>query len=355
MDGSLIIKPCTQAEIDFYQAAQGKEHEDLRDYMPDFVGVLALSQDQTVPANGVGPGLRVHDKVPDVLAAHAPEGWLPSNVEALLLDDPTSPKRTSWKPSGGKKLDTPTAIVLENVASGFVHPNILDIKLGARLWADDAPDSKRRKLDEVASETTSGSLGFRIAGMKKWVGELSQEQKERYEDSERGIVYKDGYLCYNKLYGRSLQDHNVKDGIMEYFGGLRRDGSKIIFKRSTILDIARRVKEELEIMHHALSKEETRMYSASILIVHEGDEEFLSKDLNRYVKMVEGEGFVKKSEEEGDDDGEEDTKLLDVRLIDFAHAAFTPGEGQDENVLEGVSSVVSIFDEIVGLASKHDG
>jgi inositol-polyphosphate multikinase len=345
MDGSIIVKPCTQAEIDFYQAAQSTKHRDLSAHMPAFMGVLALSQDQTVPANGVGPALQVHEKVPPELAAHVPKGWLPShvaaNVPAVSIDDPISSKRTSWKPSGGKKLDTPTAIVLENVAYKVRHPNILDIKLGSRLWADDAPEAKRRKLDEDSKNTTSGSLGFRIAGMKVWVGELSNEDQAKSEDKERGIEYEDGYLCYNKLYGRSFEARSVREAFVDYFGGMKyHEDGRSIFKRDSILHITARISEELENIRRVFKDEEVRMYSASILIVHEGDEEWLMSDLAKDVKK----------EDDEDSDDEEPAKLVDVRLIDFAHAAFVPGEGEDENVLRGVSSVIRVLSELQQVA-----
>lgn len=328
------------------------------------MGVLALSPNQTAPANGVGPALQVHQEVPSTISSHVPQGWLPSNLAPRSLPSPISSKRTSWKPSGGKKLDTPTAIVLENLATGFHHPNILDVKLGSRLWADDAPEAKRRKLDDVANETTSGSLGFRIAGMKTWVGRVKDGSS--LENKDKGIEYKDGYLCYNKNYGRSFGSHDVKDGFVEYFGGQvepRNGLSKL--KRYKIDNVIRLVLRELENIRFTLREEESRMYSASILIIFEGDESGIDAAIQGesdntaqadIMRRVE-EGTITEEDIDGlpdSDDDEEDAefpKLYDVRLIDFAHANFTPGAGADTNVLQGVDSLIRIFKDLEELAT----
>ncbi|KAI5279707.1 hypothetical protein KEM52_004295 [Ascosphaera acerosa] len=47
-----------------------------------------------------------------------------------------------------------------------------------------------------------------------------------------------------------------------------------------------------------------------------------------------------------DEDEEEPPKVLEVRLIDFAHAAWTPGQGPDENVLHGLRNVAGFFEAI---------
>ncbi len=64
------------------------------------------------------------------------------------------------KPNKTRKIATDKAVVLENAAFGYTRPNILDAKLGSRLWADDAPLEKKQRFDKIASETTSGSLEF---------------------------------------------------------------------------------------------------------------------------------------------------------------------------------------------------
>jgi 1D-myo-inositol-tetrakisphosphate 5-kinase/inositol-polyphosphate multikinase len=54
------------------------------------------------------------------------------------------------------------------------------------------------------------------------------------------------------------------------------------------------------------------------------------------------------NDEEDDEDEEyELPKLATVKLIDFAHAKWTPGQGPDENVLQGVRSTVKILTDLI--------
>jgi len=339
--GSLVIKPCTQAEIDFYESA--KDHEHFRAHMPTYMGALTLNQDQSDTSS------------------------LPPISELLSLalpgaSTPVAAKRASWKPSGGKKLDTGLAIVLENVAAAFTHPNILDVKLGARLWADDAPASKRRRLDDTSKETTSGSLGFRIAGMKLWIDKEQSADTTRTAGQDAQIEIKDGYRVYNTHYGRAFTTTAVKEGFAEYLGGVAVDAAgKKQLKRIRGKLIASRMIRELENMQYVLEHEESRMYSSSILMVYEGDEQALEEALRgeEMRETAEKENSARaedddedvdegEREEEGEDEEEEEApKVLDVRLIDFAHATWTPGLGPDENMLNGLRNVIRILRELV--------
>lgn len=273
---------------------------------------------------------------------------------------------------------------------------MLDVKLGARLWADDAPPSKRTKLDAVSKETTSSSLGCRIAGMKVWTGENGEEDEGaltdpyaiKYEgaEGEKGeVIEKGGYRRYDKWYGRSFNEGNVKQGFQTFLAGAKTgnvDRSKLV---------ARRLADELRNVQAVLESEESRMYSSSVLVVYEGDPEAMELALEEEKKL---EGRRKKEIEEDeddeeevdleipqeglelvdvqlgdgmpqkainisidpqaaqmptdldDDDEEETPKVHDLRLIDFAHAKWTPGQGPDENVLKGIRSLVKIFEEL---------
>ena len=43
---------------------------------------------------------------------------------------------------------------------------MIDIKLGRILYDKDTSEEKRLRMEQVSSDTTSGSLGFRICGMQ---------------------------------------------------------------------------------------------------------------------------------------------------------------------------------------------
>jgi 1D-myo-inositol-tetrakisphosphate 5-kinase/inositol-polyphosphate multikinase len=231
-------------------------------------------------------------------------------------------------------IKTNLAIVLENIASGFSQPNILDVKIGSRLWADDAPLLKRQKLDKVASETTSGSLGYRIAGMKTWHG---PEQD---------------YLKYDKFYGRGFSVGTVKEGWRKYFlpdGGDGKTGGGVTCRSSR--RIIKRCLGDLRGLLEVMAKEESRMYSASLLFVYEGDGAVLEQKFikekeifEQFEKNENGVSEEQAAEEEDDNSDSEETlgqpKIQAVKVIDFAHATWTPGAGPDENFLRGIRHVI---------------
>lgn len=268
----------------------------------------------------------------------------------------------------------------------------MDVKLGSRLWADDAPPAKRAKLDAVAQETTSASCGFRIAGMKVWQGK--KVAVENGDEDKVGQLDKDGYRCYDKWYGRKFMKENVHKGFEEFlalgaYDSYEKNNEEAKYRtkkgdRGRFL--AKRLAREVRCIKLVLEQEESRMYSASILIVYEGDPEALEiaieddrrrEDERREQELskrhvsngtVVGNGHndaenVHLTQDEDSDEAEEDDfddddddedeeeeldipKVHDVRLIDFAHAGWTPGEGPDQNALQGVRSVLKILDDI---------
>ncbi|KKY18673.1 putative arginine metabolism regulation protein iii [Phaeomoniella chlamydospora] len=377
--GELIFKPCTQSEVDFYESAA--DHTAFHKHIPVHVGALTLrshmpdlSAIQQASSSGT-PSLAassIPEETPIMSSSLTPE--MSKNIMPLMAPPPSQ----GWVPSGGKRIDSGLLIALENVAYGFERPNILDVKLGARLWADDAPPAKRAKLDAVSKETTSSSLGFRIAGMKVWknADAADKEAPTSLTTYDGNVFDKDGYRCYNKNYGRMFNDDDVKNGFETYFYGLAgidRSRSKAIIERMLI---------DLRDIERVLTAEESRMYSSSILMVYEGDPKALNAALeieHRRLSQpanpkagimieepaavealsnitdsvqpssshVNDENNIADDEEENEDEEDAGPKVYDVRMIDFAHASWTPGQGPDENVLKGIRNVIRILQGIL--------
>lgn len=256
-----------------------------------------------------------------------------------------------WAPSNGNKIQTDLAIVLENVAHGYNKPNILDVKLGARLWDDEAPKSKRVKLDKVSSETTSGPLGFRIAGMRTYQGAPANGHSD---------ITPDGYKLYDKMYGRTFSVKNVSEGFRDYF--LLDKETK---PRGPIRKIIKRFIEDLKELQDVIANGESRMYSASLLFVYEGKQDTLVDAFTSEKDIIESMGRQSSTTmgtEIGphatvpnviDDDDAEDEQpkfppIQSLKLIDFAHAKWTPGAGADENILHGMRNVIKHLSEIIG-------
>lgn len=304
--------------------------------------------------------MRLRDEQDTALAA----GLIPTRVgpdhepadASLLLN--TINADQLWVPTGGGRIDADEAVVLDNVAAGFKKPNILDVKLGARLWADDAPPAKRAKLDKLADETTSRPLGLRIAGMKTWQGPAV---------AGNGVVKQDGYRTYDKSYGKSLKANEIHQAFRTYFltenAGITRVHAKKVIKRFI---------RDLQQFQDVLEDEESRMYSSSLLFVYEGDGNALeeafdderneerrrfeaARDRNVQVDNEEECDAYQNQADANDEDVDEDEdseevewpKVQAMKLIDFAHASWTPGQGPDLNLLRGVENLIKIFGELV--------
>jgi 1D-myo-inositol-tetrakisphosphate 5-kinase/inositol-polyphosphate multikinase len=123
------------------------------------------------------------------------------------------------------------------------------------------------------------------------------------------------------------------------------------------------------------------MYSASLLFIFEGDGASLDAAIEENNEIMDRQsaesytcppvsrsnmsldsrmdsGIALDADDDFDyeDNDEDDDELrlpqiYTLKLIDFAHANFTPGQGPDENILLGVRSLLRIFKE---MASEDD-
>ncbi|KAK0726341.1 hypothetical protein B0T21DRAFT_371408 [Apiosordaria backusii] len=380
-EGELFIKPCVQQEIDFYEKAF-KDHPAFADLMPEYLGTLVLNDasdvhdiEEQIPAAVEHMTQHFKEEAVRMAKQHVADV---AAAEAAKAAAETQPKdNIKWKPNKSRKIATDKSVVLENAAYGFKRPNILDAKLGQRLWADDAPLEKRQRFDEITKVTTNGSHGFRIAGMRVYKGGDNPEEWDQ-----------EGYKVYNKDHGRLVVN---KDNIVQEIG-------KFIFNPRANIDedLGRAVAEafvnDLKRVEQVLASSETRMYSASLLFTFEGDGDALREAIEQQTPttppkeatkkepiplasrvdsgiVMDGdgeiilptghgaglngviEGDVKVLELAGDDEDDDEDfaslpKIYSLKLIDFAHATWVPGQGPDENSLFGVRSLIKIFEEL---------
>lgn len=277
---------------------------------------------------------------------------LVSDAHSATQDPPAERSKSAttsaadWTPSLGKTINTSTAIVLSNLTHGFQHPNVLDIKLGARLWGDDAPLAKRQRLDAVAASNTSSTLGFRIAGMKVWQGREATSTKKAGEVD----VDAEGYKNYGKEYGRGFKStEDIRRAFEEFLFVDSAGVTKELANKVVV-----RLLNDITGLEAVLKGQESRMYSASILFVYEGDGKVLQKELEMEEDIRHEQRHSKSTEDDDDEaedneDGEDDDvgpHTAVAKLIDFAHATWVPGQGPDENALQGVRSVLDILKHI---------
>lgn len=349
-DGKLFIKPCVQAEIDFYESAK-RDYPDLAALMPTFMGTLMLTSPTDQPSDAVTGVISESGNVKiskEEIAASVAEQVTVAAAAAAVGAGPEAAK-PEWVPTKGGKIKTNTAVVLGNSAYGFKKPNILDVKLGVRLWADDAAEAKKVKFDKITEETTHKKFGFRIAGMRVYKG---SDDPSQLDD--------EGYKSYDKDYGRNL----VNDA------NLTTEIRKFVYNSTAGIDeelgqaVCKAFATTVQGIEEVLSRHETRMYSASLLFLFEGDGEALRAAIQKNNEIAEAVSTKERSAAKRVDSGivldedeldDELAEMMDalpptfaVKLIDFAHATWEPGQGPDENMLKGVRSIKDIFQGLAG-------
>lgn len=441
LDGELFVKPCHQHEIDFYESAEN-EHPDFYRWMPQHFGTLHLNAATEIADlnQQLGPavaGLMTEHLKEEVvefahtsLATDSPASATSATstpapaTPAEPAGDPAKQQQQSpalvniaspWAPGRNTKLKTETSIVLDNAAYGFRAPNIMDCKLGTRLWADDAPAEKKKRFDAIAAETTHRSHGFRVAGMRTYMGSADPAKLDA-----------EGYRKYDKDWGRvTVRPHNIVESMRHFIfnpaAGVADEDARFVCDLFL---------EDLKEVERMLLREESRMYSASLLFVVEGDGEALAlaireakaaaaaaaaaavvvvaeqenggrlrkaaktseaqkcpnfsstrvdsgigmgdDDLEEHTEGVKvsvaellaGGGAIDHDSDDSDNDADSDDdhggggkrpkerKIYSLRLIDFAHAEWVPGQGPDENVLFGIRSLIDIFRQMAQSPAK---
>lgn len=311
----IFAKKTTAQEFDFYEAImdcdRGRMEKEsdlgvgdlLTDWMPSFYGSLTKNADAL--------DQQVEELVQGILEIRT------ADAVSLVVAD------------GEKKY-----LVLSNLYRGFESPSILDIKLGSVLTDEHATPEKAERLKKVSESTTSGSLSFRICGMKIYSETPDIVLPESLSELKQHVSFSDNYLCFNKQFGRGLCKGNVADAI------------KLFISYSVSPEIAKHYYaiywKRLTLLYNCLLDYEVRIISGSLLFILEND--ISEEDL-------ECDQLVYEEDDDNDDnETDEDTcKISTLNLIDFAHAKLVPGQGPDENLLRGIENLKDIFEELKDL------
>ena len=155
-DGSLIIKPCLPAELDFYNSiATDDRLAPLRPFVPKMYGTLkqidASKAEKFSTPNAENQAALVQSLL-------SPEGEEKETDECIL--------RTQFRLVSDLGYSSLQSIVLENITNAFSKPATLDIKLGTVLYDDSATPEKREQMIKAAASTTSLETGVRLTGFQ---------------------------------------------------------------------------------------------------------------------------------------------------------------------------------------------
>mmetsp|Transcript_5955 Transcript_5955/g.7253 ORF Transcript_5955/g.7253 Transcript_5955/m.7253 type:complete len:399 (+) Transcript_5955:102-1298(+) len=288
-----VCKPIQKNELEFYKHIQAKIPE-LVPFVPKYLGVLDMEYEQLPPtpqkfefsqsqANTTefnhfnSWGLRCHQKKKQALKRR-------SVIKYIRLEDLTLP---------------------------FSRPNILDLKIGTRVYGvNDDPEKVRRKMRKSAL-TTSKSLGLRLCGMQV------------YNSID------DGYKFRDKFFGRDLDNGGFEKCIKEFFSS--QDGKLRI---SVMENLIQRIEELLKVVAEQKS---FQFFSSSLLFICEG---CLTSDQKRLHGNVKNDNYQR----------------IDLRFIDFAQAARdTERKGVDDGFLLGLRNIVKIMRGLINFSRKGVG
>ncbi|KAJ2715626.1 hypothetical protein H4R19_001094 [Coemansia spiralis] len=191
-------------------------------------------------------------------------------------------------------------VCLENLVHGFEQPCIMDVKIGRRIWDLDATEAKRAHMMELASRRTTGTIGVALCGMKL-----------------------DGEPAVDRAWCRGLTDATLAEAFSRFFAPAEANVSAE--HRAYIIG---QFILEVEELLAAVEKVEVRMYASSLLFVYDA-----SRARSEQV-LAGGSG--------------QGGGLLDLRAIDFAHSHWLPGQGRDDNYIDGLRSVLQILRSLTG-------
>lgn len=193
-------------------------------------------------------------------------------------------------------------MLLENLTSKFKFPCVLDVKVGTRLYDDNADAKKRERCNAKAASTTTMALGVRICGMQVYNPKSGK------------------YLCQDKYHGRSLTPKTISEALRQYFE--LNSGNPLVSSRSR--DIIFGFVERIQKLQQVVTNQKgMRFYSSSLLLMYDGDPS-------------------------------NDSPNIDIRMIDFAHTTFssknsplTENERPDEGYLFGLKNLETRLSALV--------
>lgn len=387
-NGTVFAKLTNQQEIDFYHQTQILDEgsvdnsplgSHLSDWMPVYMGTLTKGD-----ITNVVPNSFVLDQPPlphlsriEPIQSFPPSKSIGEAIGRAVGSAGSAGSVTSVRSVGSAiSSNTPVTseeqkyIVLQNLYHGFSKPSILDIKLGKVLYDETASPEKKQRLTDVSNSTTSGSLGFRICGMKCYHSLIERPSStidlpSIFPGINETITVvpelstQTVYLEVDKQFGRSLDISNVKEGLLFFFKSTQ-------LSKELVLKLVQNFKLRLQVLYNCLLDSSTKMISSSLLFIYENDSakwakvESSPEHYHAFDPLLRDDFLDSGSEDEMDYDDDDTEGYIDksndsttrykaplssLNIIDFAHSKYVDFP-YDENVVEGFLNLINIFEEM---------
>jgi hypothetical protein len=198
-------------------------------------------------------------------------------------------------------------IVLDDLTHGYMHPCVMDLKLGTKQYTVDTPHEKRKKRKVKAVATTSARLGFRLGGVRVYKSSLKE-------------------WCVKKSsYGKRLTERTFEEALHFYFN----DGKRL--RTELIPRFIDKLKQLLKAMEtHSTCFD---FIASSVLLIYEG--------------APYSKGSLSAESRGG---------RLDVKLIDFDHTVIkseNPALAKsDSGAAYGIRNLIKMLEVLLFSSSK---
>eukprot|EP00924_Labyrinthula_sp_SR-Ha-C_P005354 maker-scaffold_1-snap-gene-29.47-mRNA-1 protein AED:0.00 eAED:0.00 QI:201/1/1/1/1/1/2/362/377 len=194
-----------------------------------------------------------------------------------------------------KKPENLVYLVLENVTYNLKRPHVMDLKMGTQQYGSFESAKKKKSKELRCKNTTSSSLGLRIAGVQMYCD--TKYLDEGIESGSTSLVFKDKY------WGRGLDVSGVKRAFSCFFGeGKYRNELK-------------RLIEDLGELITAIKNICWRFYGCSALLSF--------------------------------DTVENNEKEVSLKIIDFAKTEMSGNDGYDRGLVFGLETMKKIFVDLL--------